>query len=779
MEKTVNAQPVTKKLEHALLEKVYQNNSPIFYLTTGLKIKRINTVAQHVFGREASKDILGRLISDAILSHQNSITDSLKELLSIDCKKPSKKYVWELIEIYDDQRKLINFILVGNDVTTYSSNAEQYRQISFFLKKLIKIMPGYVVWKDSQSICLGCNDNFASAFSLKGASEVIGKTYHSLLASQSEVKMCEEYEAYVIKTGKSIFNKVITLNFPDKGEVRLSSTTIPIFESNGKIPGVLIVMYEVPEQNALEDTISETNRTQQVISDFLASMSHDLRTPLNGIMMASQFLEEDIKTDDQKELVTAIKKSAERLLFLVEDILNFTQAESGKLALQAESFDLRKTTEEIVGMIAQQAREKKIDLILSYSEFIPRHVIGNYFYTHRIILNLLENAIKFTSSGYVLIKFDGHSADDDKVIISIRVEDTGIGIEKAQLQHIFERFTRLEPTYKGHYKGTGLGLSTVKRLVEKMEGIISVTSEPKKGSVFTVTLPFKKQDIILRHSIWSRHYSNLSILVIDDLFPRGRMMLRQIVSSNSQLIDSSQAIKMLDQTGESETYDVIIIDDQIEKVEPIELAKRLKSRDTFKETLLIYATNVSKPSSIMAARRAGFFTEIHKPIKPSELISVLENAWGKWLLVHKGRQCLLDSLKPTVLLIERDTLSQKVMKLILNELGYMVDIYKQYDANILCKKQTYDLILLDNSSIDNAIDVVKYIREFEDKSNPVPIIFIANRLSEEFKQSLLKFGVSKYLNKPVDHEQLDLALFQALLSFYNSFIIECKGVENN
>lgn len=778
-----NPSVVDEKTELSLLKHLYQNNSVIFHLTPRFKIAQTNSVAAQVFNKNTNA-LINKPLLEIIVNHNNSVTHSLRQLLNLT-HNPSfpaeptfqvnnKQYTWELIESTDNNEKQLGFILIGHDVTYYAKRANEYRQISGFLRKLIKIMPNYVVWKDTHSVYLGCNNNFSSLMALEKSNEIIGKTAYSFL-SQSDAQAFEEEDKHVVTTGQAIFNKEMTVRFPERERSTVLLTCIPICEKEGHVIGVLSTLTDVTQHpsNAEKPQTSnkETDSTRQAVSDFLASMSHDLRTPLNSIIMSSQFLQENVQDKDQKELVNAIAKSADILLRLVQDILNSVQVENGQLELHTDAFDVRKTTEEIFSMIAHKAREKNLDLILSYNEFVPRLVVGDSFCFHRILFSLLDNAIKFTHTGYVLVKFDSYEINDGKIILSIAVEDTGIGIEKSQLQHIFERFTRLDPTYKGRYKGMGLGLPVVKELVEKMDGHISTASQPQQGSTFSVTLPFAQQKIVTRRSIWNRHYSDLSILVVDDLRPRGQVILKQIASSKGRLVTSGDAIRTLEESKQKAIiYDVILIDCQLTEINSLELARLIKNDDAFKNSLLIYLTNPCSLSSIDAAKQAGFFTLLTKPTKPSELLKTLESAWGQWLLTRKGERFLLDTLNPVVLLIEKDLLLQKMLKLILNELGYIADVKTSCEPDAICKEKSYDILMLDVDSVNEKVtDLIKKIRENEDISNPIPIILAAEHVKKRDERALLKFAPTRFVSKPIDHLELQQMLLRCLF--------QCNGEE--
>jgi signal transduction histidine kinase len=243
------------------------------------------------------------------------------------------------------------------------------------------------------------------------------------------------------------------------------------------------------ELNLAKEKAELANQTK---TEFIRNLEHDIRTPLSGIKSVTKYLE-TIETDPKKkEFLSDIEIATNELLNYLDNIVEFSQINTGTAPLILKEFDLEQVLKGIINIELAAAKDKRLDLMLNYEEHMPKKVIGDRFRLHRMLLNLLNNAIKFTDHGFVKINVNvAKCMPNNEVILRIAVEDTGIGIAKKNYEIIYDKFTRCDPSNKGIYKGTGLGLWIVKQFIQDLRGEIHLESELGKGSVFTCLLPFK------------------------------------------------------------------------------------------------------------------------------------------------------------------------------------------------------------------------------------------------------------------------------------------------
>ncbi|MGQ3891254.1 ATP-binding protein [Legionella sp. CNM-4043-24] len=365
-----------------------------------------------------------------------------------------------------------------------------------FTDDLLNLLPTAVFWKDVNSIFLGCNTQFARLAGLTSPQEIIGKTDYDLPWGAELADMFIKDDKDVLFHEKAKTNIEEELILANKSKIFLLTSKVPLFSSSGQLMGILGIFHDITERKNMEMSLVRAKELSETANkaktEFLANMRHDIRTPLSGIVGFSEILKLEAQEPRIKEYADNLIASSHALLTLMDEVLEAVRVSSGEIPILKRKFNIGQTLNHIIALYAARAREKNLDLTLSLDPRLPDYAIGDKIRLHRIVLELVGNALNFTETGYVRVNASLAKHENNRLIIKITISDTGIGIPKDKQQEIYLQFKRLTPSYQGIYKGTGLGLFVVKQFMDELGGEIYVNSEPHKGTCFTCLLPLQE-----------------------------------------------------------------------------------------------------------------------------------------------------------------------------------------------------------------------------------------------------------------------------------------------
>lgn len=656
--------------------------------------------------------------------------------------------------IYEGEM-FVGFAGVAKDITEFKRLEDQLLIANSFLPKLAEKMEHTAFWVRDPTLK-------KQLYLSKGFEKIWGRSTEFLYQNPEawlDTILPEDRQRDRKTMLSALEEKGIEAQYADifriqrpSGEVRwIKDISFPIFDSENFCLGFAGIaeditkekLYEIELQEAKERA-EEANRAK---SNFIASMSHDFRTPLNGILGFAEILHSGRFFPEQKEFIDGIMQAGNALLNLVEEIINFIELDLNKLPLHEDLFNIQQLVQEVILMMTSQAHEKKIELIFSISDAVPEQVCGDANRLRRILTNLINNAIKFTDRGHVLIAVELLERNGDQLWLQIIVEDTGIGIAKQNFEYIFGSFNRVEPSYKGRYKGTGLGLTIVKQFVEEMGGNIHLNSQLNHGSIFYCNIPFKTH-YIEKAVKEEEHFSQLKILVIDDYVKRGKTFLKQFGFKNANTVTSKKALEEIQSSQEQNNpYQLIIIDDEIKHEDVLQFAEQL-IRTVGSLAVLILLLDQSSQYSSEAIHDAGFNDYITKPFQPFLVQRVLENAHAS--LLGQDQDALHEGKAITVLLVEDDALTQRVTKWMLEELKCKVDIASNGAKAIQLLTTRYDVIFLDVGLPDmDGIELAKIIRNTNNPNETTPIVALTAHVLDKDREKCKAVGMNNFLKKPL------------------------------
>ena len=395
---------------------------------------------------------------------------------------------------------------------------------------------------------------------------------------------------------------------------------------------LLVNIIDVSEQKVVEQQLldakfhaEESNKAKSI---FLSNMSHEIRTPMNAVLGYADLLSDTALDESQKEYIDIIKQSGESLLVIINDILDISRIESGKMSIIKKPFNLENVIKSTVERLTILAERKNLKLSYHISD-IKTGVIGDPYKIEQVMLNLIGNAVKFTDKGNIKVFVNILDEDNETIKLNLIVEDTGIGIPENMLDRIFEHFKQIDEGYSKQTEGSGLGLTIARSLVELMGGSIVVSSTIDKGSRFTVTIPFAKaemtKDVVPESLIYNNKQLSKRILIVEDILINQKLILHILNNRgfNADIVDNGEeALKTLE-TG---VFDIILMDLHMPGIDGFETVKKIRERETVfgtKKTIIALTANALK-ESFDRCKESGFNDYITKPINIDSFYKVLE-----------------------------------------------------------------------------------------------------------------------------------------------------------
>ena len=403
-------------------------------------------------------------------------------------------------------------------------------------------------------------------------------------------------------------------------------------DDKGNVLGAAIVARDVTNQKIIETELIEAKvfaENSTIIAEnavkakqqFLSNMSHEIRTPMNAIIGFTKVVLRTDITDKQKEYLNAIKISGDALIVLINDILDLAKVDAGKMTFEKTPFKMKSSIAAMLHLFETKIQEKNLKLVKEYDSKIPDVLVGDPIRLHQIILNLVSNAVKFTSKGKITVSVDLLHEDEDKVILKFAVTDTGIGISEEKIGTIFENFQQATSETSRLYGGTGLGLAIVKQLIEPQNGTIRVNSTIHKGSTFSFTLPFQKtnSDVELENELTEidSEMKNIKVLVVEDI-ALNQLLMKTLLDDFGFELDIAENGKIAIEKLQEKDFDIILMDLQMPEMNGFEATKYI--RNTMHSTIPIIALTADVTTvDVDKCKAVGMNDYIAKPVDETEL----------------------------------------------------------------------------------------------------------------------------------------------------------------
>lgn len=670
-------------------------------------------------------------------------------------------------------------------------------------RSFLQDIPGILFIKDARN-------DFSYYMFNKEAEDFFGHASESMAGKSDRDFFNEEQAAFFLSmdqaamTGRKVVDipcEVVTAKGRD---YFLHTRKVPIYDSAGNPLFLLGLSQDITQRKKNELELSEYRQNLEKIveertvklrqamakaeeanrlkSEFLATMSHEIRSPMSGVLGMAELLLDTPLTSEQKGLTKTILSSGEVLMNIIEDILDFSKIEANKLELDPIATNMLELVDDVCMLYTPRAREKALELVVRYIPGSEQFVYADSIRVRQVLGNLLNNAIKFTHKGHIIITVSEDRdvvLPEDKVNLSFTIEDTGIGIEESDLERIFEKFSQANSSTTRDYGGTGLGLAICRKLIEMMGGKITVSSVVGKGSVFKFHLPLTRNRQEGFEQPLPPILKGRRVLVVDDLPVIGTILHEQLTMVGiicDVAPNGNDALDILHEARrKDERYDMMIIDYLMPGMNGEMLARAICDEPDFRDICLIMLTAAGNPIVGDDYAEKGFSAYISKPVKASVLIDTLAIVWKKYSQGMKDTLIRVDSTTFSSSRAEEETLGLKGSHILLVEdsrinQAFVEEVLAQIECDVttvsngqealdtLQSGKYFDLVLMDcQMPVMDGFEATRRICSMKEDGvirKGLPVIALTANAMKGDRQRCIEAGMDDYITKPVRKKDL-------------------------
>ncbi|WP_317195163.1 PAS domain-containing hybrid sensor histidine kinase/response regulator [Carboxylicivirga sediminis] len=754
-----------------LIQAVEQSPISIMITDTQGNVEYVNKGFKSLDGFSKSELESGNANFFQIQNKKNELADMLWQTIQegqvwqgeISSAKDDGNVYWEKVlisPVLSKDKTISNYVAIKEDTTEKRLLTESLKESNKALSTITDNLPVGVMIVDKDKQIIQINKTAAKIMGFANGEEAL---QHLINSSYDELFFTAKKEEY-----KDEQTGVIVASLEERLEIKENNISreilkniIPISLDQKEV--FLEAFMDISAQKEIQKKEAESNKAK---SEFLANMSHEIRTPMNGIIGATELLGKTRLSKEQKNVVSIIGRSCDNLLNIINDILDFSKIEAGKMKIESYAFNLRSTVDYLMDQMSFRSLEKGIEILNDVEETIPPVLIGDESRLIQVLVNLMGNAVKFTSEGEVVLKVEIEQQKGTNLTLHFSVEDSGIGIPKNKLEKIFESFTQADGSTTRKFGGTGLGTSISKMLVELMGGKIWVESpnpnfmwsKENPGSVFHFTLPFVIDKNHKTLELNTEQFAHVNTLIVDN--HKTNLLLLKKTLNNWQIKsdtvnDEKSALSMLEEHSE---FNLMIIDSHVFSKADDNFLKTVKRKQKGIKIILFSSENRWKNPEEFK----GVDTVLQKPVKHADLFSAIEKLLVEGKNDVSTAEAQVAELKERIkdkkiLLVEDNIINQKIAEKMLSRLGLQTNIANngQEAVDMLTgeEQDQIDLVFMDvQMPVLNGLDATRKLRE---EKVDLPIIAMTANALKGDREVCIEAGMNDYIGKPVKMDDLE------------------------
>ena len=664
--------------------------------------------------------------------------------------------------LYDSEGRLAGIQCIFWDVTAQRQAEELLAFERDLLRALLDNVPDQVFFKDTESRFIRCSKALADSLGLRASEEAIGRTEYDFLPA-TRAREIHEAEQLLVLTGRPVVNHVERRDAGHGNAVWESVTKVPIRNRAGNVTGLIGISRDITAlqraQEQLQSARDLADENARLKARFLATMSHEIRTPMNAVLGLIDLLLDTTLDVDQRDYARQIHSSAEALLAILNDVLDYSKLEAGRLVLEDADFDLRQLVEDATELHALQAHAKRVELASRVSHECAGMYKGDAGRLRQVLLNLISNAVKFTKEGFVRVVVN---ADPAEGAVCFEVRDSGIGIPAEAHALVFDAFRQADGSTTRTFGGTGLGLTITRELVGLMGGALTLESAPGTGSTFAFRLPLRRAPApcpSAPHELAGRH----ALVAAADSFVREalKMHCSELGMHLTEASTGAQAQHHL----QGATPDIAWIDLDLPDMDGMDLVRWIKDEPRLQNLRILLMAPVRRKPSTALLGELRVAAVLAKPISHRRFLQSLTDAHA-----IKTPASIAADAPPSralrVLVVDDNSINQRVAQLQLEKLGHSAALCESGTRALELPLHEFNLILMDCQMPGmDGLETTRAIRGRDDSSPTLPyIVAMTANTRDEDRSACLAAGMNDFIGKPVQLHELRRAIHRALES---------------